>query len=83
MGNLNQYTQYQAAEAIRDAAQNPGIGGVGASIGAGAAIGNIMAEALKGNSTPQKFSENNTVGCPHCHSEVLNNHKFCWNVGNP
>ena len=84
LGNLNQYTQYQAAEAIRDAAQNPGgMGGAGVSIGAGAAIGNIMAESLKGNASMQNPSGNSTVECPHCHSQVLSNHKFCNSCGKP
>lgn len=84
LGNLNQYTQYQAAEAIRDAAQNSsGMSGAGASIGAGAAIGNIMAEALRGNSSMQNPSESNTVECPHCHSQVSSKHKFCNACGKP
>jgi GYF domain 2/SPFH domain-Band 7 family len=49
LGNLDQYTRYQTAEAIRDAAQNPGgIAGAGAGIGAGVAIGQQMAGALSG-----------------------------------
>lgn len=43
------YTQLQAADAMRDAAQNEGGGaGLTAGIGAGIGIGNIMGEALKG-----------------------------------
>lgn len=84
LGNLNQYTQYQAAEAIRDAAQNTGgMGGVGASIGAGAAIGNVMAEALKQNSSTRNQSEESTVECPECHSQVPSNNKFCNACGKP
>jgi hypothetical protein len=49
LGNLDQYTRYQTAEAIRDAAKNPGgIAGAGAGIGAGVAIGQQMAGALGG-----------------------------------
>jgi excisionase family DNA binding protein len=48
------YTQLQAADAMRDAAQNPGGGaGLTAGIGAGMGIGNIMGEALKGSQQPQ------------------------------
>jgi excisionase family DNA binding protein len=43
------YTQLQAADAMRDAAQNPtGGAGLTAGIGAGVGIGNVMGEALKG-----------------------------------
>jgi membrane protease subunit (stomatin/prohibitin family) len=46
LGDLNKYTQFQTAEAIRDAAQNPGgVAGVGAGMGAGFAIGQQMATA--------------------------------------
>jgi len=49
LGDLNQYTRFQSAEAIRDAAQNPsGIAGAGVGIGAGIAIGNQMGAALTG-----------------------------------
>ena len=40
LGNLDQYTKFQTAEAIGDAAKNPGgMAGVGAGLGAGVAIG--------------------------------------------
>jgi excisionase family DNA binding protein len=42
------YTQLQAADAMRDAAQNPGGGaGLTAGIGAGMGIGNVLSDALK------------------------------------
>lgn len=46
------YTQLQAADALRDAAQNPGGGaGLTAGIGAGVGLGNVITESLKGIST--------------------------------
>ena len=47
IGNMGQFTQFQAAQAIRDAAQNPGgMAGAAAGLGAGVAIGNQMGGAL-------------------------------------
>jgi membrane protease subunit (stomatin/prohibitin family) len=47
LGNLDQYTKFQSAEAIRDAAQNPGgAAGMGIGLGAGVALGNQMANAM-------------------------------------
>ncbi|HEY8505821.1 MAG TPA: SPFH domain-containing protein, partial [Gemmataceae bacterium] len=47
IGDMGRFTQYQTAEAIRDAAQNPGgLGGAGAGLGAGVAIGQQMAAAV-------------------------------------
>jgi membrane protease subunit (stomatin/prohibitin family) len=49
IGDLQRYTQFQAAEAMRDAAKNPGgIAGAGVGIGAGVAIGQQMGSAMGG-----------------------------------
>jgi membrane protease subunit (stomatin/prohibitin family) len=49
LGNLDQYTRFQTAEAIRDAAKNPGgVAGIGAGLGAGMAVGSQMAGAVAG-----------------------------------
>jgi membrane protease subunit (stomatin/prohibitin family) len=53
LGDMNQYTKYQAANAIGDAARNPGgVAGVGAGLGAGFAIAGQMAGALGGAQAP-------------------------------
>jgi excisionase family DNA binding protein len=49
MLDMNVYTQLQAADALRDAAQNPSGGaGLTAGIGAGLGIGNILTQSLSG-----------------------------------
>ena len=64
VGDLNRYTQYQAASAIPLAAQNEGgLAGIGAGVGVGAAIGQAMATNMNaapaaapqaaGNNDPQ------------------------------
>jgi membrane protease subunit (stomatin/prohibitin family) len=55
IGNLRNYTQFQAAEALRDAAQNPGGGSAGAGMGMGMgfAMGNQMAQAMGAAQPPQ------------------------------
>src|SRR5688572_27516374 len=53
LGNLDQYTKFQSAEAIRDAAQNPGgMAGMGVGFGAGAALGHQMANAMAPTASP-------------------------------
>ncbi|MEK6220798.1 MAG: SPFH domain-containing protein, partial [Chloroflexota bacterium] len=48
--DMTTYTQLQAADALRDAAQNEGGGaGLTAGIGAGLGIGNVMSQALSGS----------------------------------
>jgi len=46
VGNLNDYTKFQAANAIEDAANNPGGGNSGLGIGVGVALGQQVAAAM-------------------------------------
>ena len=46
VGNLDQYTQFQAAEALRDAAANPGGGSEALNMGLGLAMAQRMSNAL-------------------------------------
>ena len=49
MLDMTTYTQLQAADALRDAAQNPSGGaGLTAGIGAGMGIGNVIGQSLQG-----------------------------------
>jgi excisionase family DNA binding protein len=49
MLDMQTYTQLQAADALREAAQNPGGGaGLTAGIGAGMGIGNVISQSLQG-----------------------------------
>jgi len=95
LGDLNQYMKFQAAEALRDAAQNEGGGmaSMGAGVGAGMGLGNMMANAMRddatGNSsggagnTPQTESSSkiNKVTCPSCQALVDEGVKFCPECG--
>ncbi|HJS28672.1 MAG TPA: SPFH domain-containing protein [Anaerolineales bacterium] len=57
MLDMQTYTQLQAADALRDAAQNPSGGaGLTAGIGAGVGIGGVMTEALRGMTGSQASS---------------------------
>ena len=52
LGDMGQYTKFQTATAIGDAAKNPsGIAGIGAGLGAGMAMAGQMAGAVAGAST--------------------------------
>lgn len=59
MLDMNVYTQLQAADAMRDAAQNPSGGaGLTAGIGAGMGIGNLMQQATSGAMQQQQSANN-------------------------
>lgn len=83
MGNhMNKFTQYQAAQAIRDAAQNEGGGfaGAGVGLGAGAAIGQAFGKAMNGSY--QQESEPKET-CPSCGKQANATAKFCPHCGKP
>jgi membrane protease subunit (stomatin/prohibitin family) len=85
IGDVGRYAQFQAADAMRDAAQNTGGGGAatGAGLGAGFAIGNAMAGAMS-NAMNQSKSEAGgaaKVACPKCGAANLANAKFCNDCG--
>lgn len=54
LGNLNAYTQFQTANAIGDAANNPGGAGEGMGMGMGLAMGQQMAQSMAGAGAAQQ-----------------------------
>jgi membrane protease subunit (stomatin/prohibitin family) len=84
IGDVGRYAQFQAADAMRDAAQNTGGGaGTGAGLGAGFAIGNAMAGAMTNamNQSKKETPSGQTVACPKCSAANLANAKFCTECG--
>ena len=86
IGDVGRYTQFQAADAMRDAAQNPSGGaGLGAGLGAGFAVGNAMAGALS-NAANQSSSSSGaggaaTIKCSKCGASTPASSKFCNECG--
>lgn len=83
VGDLNKFTKYQTAEAIREAANNEGGGlaGAGAGMGAGAAMAHSMMGSMnsqQSNGQPQEAK----VKCTNCGAIVDENAKFCPSCGN-
>ncbi len=89
LGNADQYMKFQAADALRDAAQNEGGGaGLGAGLGAGFAVGNQMANAFGGANQAQQQgqsggaqSSQQSVPCPSCGKQNPSATKFCGDCG--
>jgi membrane protease subunit (stomatin/prohibitin family) len=83
LGDAQKYMQFQAADALRDAAQNEGGGaGLGAGLGAGFAVGGQMANAFgagpqgQGGGAPASTST-----CPSCGKANAFGAKFCADCG--
>ena len=97
VGDLNQYTQFQAAEAMRDAANNPnGMSGLGAGMGAAAMMAQAMQNAAQAPAAPQyqqpapgQPQENrqaaapaaDTKFCSECGQRIPRSAKFCPECG--
>ena len=91
IGDVGRYTQFQAADAMRDAAQNQGGGaGTGVGLGAGFAMGNAMAGAMsdamrqsrESSSASQPAAAPDTgIACAQCGHRNPPNAKFCQECG--
>ncbi|MCW5956377.1 MAG: SPFH domain-containing protein [Pyrinomonadaceae bacterium] len=84
LGDAQKYMQFQAADALRDAAQNEGGGaGLGAGLGAGFAVGGQMANAFGANPQGQQMGAPAaaTVACPACGKQNNATAKFCADCG--
>jgi membrane protease subunit (stomatin/prohibitin family) len=90
IGDVGRYAQFQAADAMRDAAQNPGGGaGAGMGLGAGFAMGNAMANAMtdamkqpkEGGGAQQGQGPAPGIPCPECGNQNAPNAKFCTECG--
>lgn len=87
-GDLNAYTKFQAAEALRDAAKNPGgnLANAGVGLGAGVTLGSVMGEALRsGAASPsqQEALNDNITACNSCGAKMKKGSKFCPECGKP
>ena len=83
LGDAQKYMQFQAADALRDAAQNEGGGaGLGAGLGAGFAVGGQMANAFgQGTQGQQSGGQGQSVACPSCGKQNAAGVKFCSDCG--
>lgn len=77
---IGTYTRLKAAEALKDAANNPNgnnLAGLGVGLGAGAQIGNVLSQNLSGeNPVKEKYDT-----CANCGAKIKHNAKFCPECG--
>lgn len=81
---MDTFVKFQAAHAMRDAANNAG-GGMattGVGLGAGVALGQTMAEALKPSATKKEEAPaEDTKFCAECGAKAKRSAKFCPECG--
>lgn len=89
VGDLNRYTQFQAAEAMREAANNPngGLAGMGVGMGAGAAMGQMFTQSMNPGAAqpaaPAAAPAADTVPCVVCGKPIAVASRFCPECGAP
>ncbi|MDD2562024.1 MAG: SPFH domain-containing protein [Eubacteriales bacterium] len=83
VGDLGKYAQFQAAEALRDAASNEGGGaGMGAGLGAGMAMGQILQGTVAAGQQAQPAApQNQATPCVSCGKPVPPDARFCPSCG--
>lgn len=97
LGDMRTYMQYRTAQAIGDAANNPGAGGdaasTGVGFGAGIGMGQAMAQSMRDafaepsgqtqSTGAAAASAAATTSCPNCQATIPAESKFCPNCGQP
>ncbi len=78
-GDLDKYTKYQAAEALREAANNPGGAGMGAGLGMGAAMGQVFGQTLQQSQKPAQPQGGKF--CTACGKQIPGDAAFCPGCG--
>jgi len=83
VGDLNKYSQYQAAEAMREAANNPngGMAGMGVGMGAGAAMGQMFAQSMNASTQPAAAAQPAMTPCIACGKPIKVGSRFCPECG--
>lgn len=82
VGDLNKYTQFQAAEAMREAANNPGgFAGMGTGLGVGAMMAGAVQSANQAAQQPAAAPAGETKFCSECGAKIQRSAKFCPECG--
>lgn len=87
-GNMNQFLQFQAGQAMEAGAANPGGEGgmgMGMGLGAGVAMGQMIAQSMQGGAAGAGAAPAAAAGAPcvHCGVVVPAGSKFCPGCGKP
>ncbi len=83
VGNLNQFSQYQAAQALRDAADNPGMAGNMMGMMVGGQLASSMGGVLKQDTSaaPAAAATSSSVSCVKCNASLAAGARFCGACG--
>src|SRR5262249_42506454 len=84
IGDMNAYMQFKAAQALPDAAKQPGgAAGTGMGLGLGIGYGQMKAGAVTGQGAGQQAPAQRVTPCPKCGTPNPEGAKFCSTCGAP
>ena len=79
---MHTFVKYQSAHAIREAANNEGgMAGMGAQLGSGIAIGEMMRNSLASSTAPASSADDAAKFCSACGAKNPKAAKFCVECG--
>ena len=78
---MDTFVKYQSANAIREAANNEGAGGLGAQLGSGIALGEMMRDTFRSSNNSSAQAEDDAKFCPSCGAKNPKPAKFCVECG--
>jgi len=83
LGDLNKYSQFQSAKALREAAKNEGMAGQMMGMMVGGQLAGSMGGVLKQDQSSSQGNQANvnTTPCAKCNSQNPVNSKFCGSCG--
>jgi membrane protease subunit (stomatin/prohibitin family) len=80
-GKMDTYVKFKSANAIGDAAKNQGTGGVGATLGTGLALGEVIRDNISSSKKSEEEPKQAGKFCPECGAKNRANAKFCSECG--
>ena len=79
---MDTFVKYQSAHAIRDAANNDGMAGMGAQLSSGIALGEMMRNSLASSSnSSNENADDDSKFCSSCGAKNPKSAKFCVECG--
>lgn len=90
MGNIENYSQVQMVDAMKESVKNPGVNAMnqaGIGMGIGLGMGNMMAQGMQkgaaaGSGTQPQQQPQGGINCPQCGTALNQDAAFCSKCGN-
>ncbi len=82
-GNMDVYTRMAQADALKEAAKNPGMAGATMGAGLGFGMGSMFGDMMRRDASEASSAPAAGATCPSCGAKVSASAKFCPDCGKP